>query len=1319
MTERKLLMDDENDFKPRQKKEKLTDSTAIDDQADAQPSVKSPRDMSLLIDIKGRGGRFSDDDSDGESAYSPACSDGENSPTPSVASVASSSCNSVPPLLRRPPETEYEMKQTEESGNSSLEKTSQERVLETKTLAENDKSHEEEPRLPVETMREKAGAGTTETPSRQQQQVKENAINVGGHYDDLPDWLHERIVLSPPASMPKMSMRSPQQIEDEIRLAVNSAAARVQQEINRREQFQNALQTAAAYTPQSPTIEDHLTAPKLAPTVPNDSGQFVNDVRDIPDVMPDEKQVAPPNNYDSAAIDAEDRDLLLVMEVVIGDGRAESIEVREGDNPTTLAKTFAQKYALKPDAVPKLITLLQQQLSAIAETEPEEAMQEDLEEITQEELADPNDWIHGTALNDFVQSTLASVADAEIAEGIYDSNSADHLHIPHPDEVAPQQREYVRDNHREYNYNNLVAKYGHYTQHSGKIDPDGRGARQAAPCDTLEVGDMQFEQQARAASTTAGGSERFSTSATVPAFTTMVSATRSNSSKKKDNNCGSPAYERLYALAESKQKWIQRAQKAKEIEQARDQERMHNVEIMAAKSRELIAHRTNGGYAHIGDRFHGEALSDLAKKTQRHEQRNMERERQQDWMCPKCAFANRYNDNQCQNAVARAGQSPVARTHQSGRQGKSQPVRAKVLCGQPKPERLFKPTLLTTSANVMKAVCANKEKTARVADLRRQRHQLALEEQFQQTCPFRPKINAVSEEIVREKLETAAAAAAVHDESPRQQRNPHHELYENAFHARAQREEQEQAYFSQFSFKPDIGVNALWVAPDKSQNDFVERLAVDKYRELERKRAALYDKYAPNRDPHTGKELFKPEIGRAPAFGRNKQGLPIGDFLYAAHQEQQEYHRQLREKDQREVKQKAQQNFVSEASRQALQRRKADTCSRIFKALLELSRQELSSTSTPGDTNGSISLEQTPTDTQTHEIKQDQVKVSNEGEVVTPSQVDLTALPAEISRVVAIVFEFADHAPISRLEFSEYMDRLVGEVPGLTYTQILFLAEHLHDGKGSRHRHQQHRSDPEREAVLAAAEQQELTFHPVIDKNSREIATKHGRVASSKVFETLNQYFDHYKERKEQLHKQHQREFKKAHPFQPTLMTKAHKREPAATAFYDKIHLGNAKDIGNAAPWEATTSESFVPTMYGNSGTPLPPPAPLQTVPSNARPSVRPIESVRPVEAERTRFYTAADPEEALLDELSGDISRSSSSSQLLEDADLTSRVLAALDDKPTTKLSSPSCSYHFFSPEKADPAKDDGDCTGKHGAVRPPEGATPDPALFDDSTDM
>ncbi|KAL4125073.1 hypothetical protein PRIC2_008663 [Phytophthora ramorum] len=1225
-------------------------------------SVSHVADVPLMLDFKGSPGRFSDDDSDG-SLYSSVCSNDERSPTPS--SAGSSSVSSSSPLLRQAPSsTGFKALRSEASEHSSLDSIPrQDTPQEGGTTLKDDPN----PKFSLDTAVEKKLS-----PKLSQNKLQATEMHAEDSDDDLPDWLRERVVLSPAASNTKMSARSPQQIEDEIRLAVNSAAARVQQELGRREQFQNALQSAAAYSPSSATGDNQSATLKLFPTIGRDSNRLASSSDDLFGNC-SEKEMHPPISPDFAVSDSVQGDLLLLMEVVIGDGRTETIEIHEGDNPDVLASSFAQKHALQPDAVPKLRGLIKDQLNALVETEPEE--------VVQSAAMAADNWTHNSTPDCFV----ASSPDAFTASVSASASKPQTTSQPELDGTPLQMHE--RENHREYSYNNLMARYGHYSQHSGKVDPEGCGDRRSVSSDT------HLTRNAQAVVT-----ERLSAPSTAPAFTTMVH-TRSNSSKKKANLADAPAYERLHALAESKDKWIQRARKAKELELARDQERMHRVELMDAKSRELVANRTNGGYAHIGERLHDEALSDIAKKVQRHERRVAEREEQQNWMCPKCALVNQYTDSRCQNIVALAGQS--SKPHR-GRSPNASNTRRRdtasstnssfgfleshpeVLCGQLKPDRLFQPTLLTTSSTVMKAVSANKDKSSRVASMRRQRHQHAIEEEFQQTCPFRPKINNVSEEIVREKLDTAAAAAAVHGET-RRPRNPHLELYENSFQTRALRDEREEEYFKQFPFKPDIGVNALWVAPDRSQSDFVERLAVDKYHELERKRIALHDKYAPDRDPHTGKELFKPEIGRAPAFSRNKQGLPIGDFLHAAHREQQEYHRRLREKDQRDIKKKSQQTFVSEASRQALERRKMDTCVRIFDKLLILSRQSQSLASSLSEATPELAK-------QNSDLKpQSQQEESNEA--VIPAQVNLSSLPAEISRVVAIVFEYANHSSISRDAFSGYMDRLVREVPGVTYSQIVFLSEHLHADRGGMHRHQMHHSDPEREAALVAAEQKELTFHPVIDKNSREIATKHGRVASSKVFHALNQYYDHYLERKEQLRKQQQREFSKSHPFHPTFVTKAHQREPVANAFYDKIRTGNCEDAGNATIWRSSASVSSASASYRNVGG-LAPPAPLQTAISNARPCVRPIES------ERSRFYTAATADEVQLDESSG-MSRSSSSSQLLEDAELTSRVLAALDERPTaTSPSSAAVSYLT----KALSFSDDASFTDKVCAVRSPE---------------
>ncbi|RLN91665.1 hypothetical protein BBJ28_00001705 [Nothophytophthora sp. Chile5] len=1174
-----------------------------------------------------------------------------------------------------------------------------------------------------------------ETPTQwRQAQSTEGKTSVEEHEDDLPDWLRERPLRSP--SSTEVSSRSVQQIEDEIRFAVDSAAARVQHELNRREQFQSDLQAATACHPDESvsvaTGESEFAVKKASTVGKNELERFSNAPDDLHALLFENSQLQ--ETYTStdpgiATANSEERELLLLMEVVIGDGRTETIEVFEGDNPEMLAAAFAQEYKLEADTVPKLTQLIQDQLVALAETEPDDSTQPALD--TSVDRTYPS--VQDSSIN---SDPLLPPASVVAVAGISPEPSI----LAQQEDGQPIGQTLERDNHREFNYNNLMAKYGHYSQYSGAVNPDVTGTRESASRGSLTMRDIQLAEHTRIAALPG----RLVTSEAAPAFVSTIPMSSSNNLKKKGRLAPPPVFDRLYALAESKTKWIQRAQKAKALELTRQQERMHHVELMAAKSRQLIAHRNNGGYAHIGERLHDEALSDLAKKTQLCQRRAAEREQQVDWMCPKCAFVNQHSDSRCQNivaltrsptqsnyrAVAPAG-STTGRRETSSSLGSSQigflDSHPEVVCGQRKPERLFRPTLLTNSAGVTKGLTANKEKSARMASMRRQRHQRAMEEEFRQMCPFRPKINDVSEEIVREKLENAATTASAEGE-PRRRRDPHLELYEDSFQARASREEREQAYLKQFSFKPDIGVNTLWVASDPSQTDFVERLAVDKYHESERKRVALHDKYAPDRDSNSGKELFKPETGRAPAFARNQHGLPIGDFLHAAHREQQEYHRRLREKDQRDIKQKAQQGFVSEASRQALEKRKKETCARIFDALLMLSRKssppsslvlpDASSSETP-----SPSAASNPSIGDADSSKQDSFFITGsqqpqhqehvsgtESEMVIPSRVDLAALPTEISRVVAIVFEFANHATISRIEFSSHMDRLVREVPGLTYTQVLYLAEHLDDGKRNRRRHHQHQSDPEREAALAAAEQQELTFHPVIDKNSRVIATKHGRAASPKVFLALNQYFDHYRERKEELRKLQQREFDRAHPFQPTLATKAHQRMPAAAAFYDKIRSSSSEEpivTGVLSP--ASISSARASYRYSNAASA--PPAPLQTAITHARPYVRPIESYR------SRFYTATTEEEAQLTENLGPGSRSSSSSQLLEDAELTSRVLAALDDNPVTApLSPPSPFVDLEKTMHVGKSISSSGTAGKVWAARAPEEASvsPSPMLFD-----
>jgi hypothetical protein len=1174
-------------------------------------------------------------------------------------------------------------------------------------------------------------------------------------------------------------------IAQQIRHAIDSAAARVQEELGRREEFESELR--AAFTFEPPTSDDTIRRTSLPL---HEDAEFDDLVASLlhPGLS---NGPAPVQTQDASPDDVNDDDLLLLMEVVIGEGRSETIEVHAGDRPDALAAAFASKHSLQPEAVSTLSRHIQDQLDALAEAEKEASVG----------LTTPGDT-NGLSANSI--STVTGYDDDNTAYGLSYSCShpSDGYHFsihdrdPHLEMSPPpaptildssgegqhsHQSHYMdgheliesvddndmgemrrssasnvdgraRENQREYNYNCLMAKYGHYSQHSGKVDPSAAAAIPKSKPDALTMRNIELAERTRVVDSGRGAASverdrpskssspplKGSSTATVTrAMPTMTTAAVGGKKKKKP--APAPVFQRLFALAESKDKWLQRAQRAKAAEEEREQEEL--LKHAATRSArygvkdgsygsasgatvEFGTNRTGGGsYSHAGERLYDEALADLAKKEKLREQRAVEREHQIDWMCPKCAFVNHHNDEWCKNMVSIPGptsgssiSSGTSKSDAPTRRNSTSPSReplttkqqtSEAACGQPKPSHLFRPTLMTAPASVARAITRNKEKAAATSSKpmasntsRRERSQRAMEEEFRRTCPFKPTINVVSEEIVREKLESEARAAGLTVspvKSPkesqtaenadadttellrrRQRRDPHLALYEDAFHAKANREAREREYMAQFPFKPDIGVNALWVPADESREAFVERLAVSKYREFERRREVLVDKYAPrDRDPTTGRELFKPEVGRAPAFNRNERKLPVGDFLYEAHLEHREYLRRLQEQHELEIRQRQSRGFVSEASRQALEHRKKDTCGRIFDALLRLQSEGCSPVDGRGGGDGdvhSLGSYVTAVD-DTREPHDDEIDAATRGEssfsqsgpsssktidkeapggssfennssdkphdassmldqVVSPRRIDLSQLPAEIGRVVAIIFEFASYEELTLTVFAAHMDTLVGEVPGLTYTQVFFLADLLDDGKGSRRRY-----DPQSAAAIAQAqEDEELTFCPTIDKNSRAIVTKHGRADRAKVFLALNQYYEHYKKRHEQVEKQRRREFDKTHPFQPTLVTKRQERTRAAESFYERI-----AQLEEAQRGPPTPSGSALPTAL-----------------SNARPSVRPIDSEDPLLIAAPRSNHQPDSGYRDFADTAGSTSHGTGEE---DDAELTTRVLAALDE--------------------------------------------------------
>lgn len=1070
--------------------------------------------------------------------------------------------------------------------------------------------------------RESTSAATaTATPLTEPVKIRAHSIS-----DDLPDWLQDRPLLSP-----SYSQASVQQIEDDIRHALDAAASRVTRESERRDRFQHELSRAAS---QAVSVDY--------------SGQSTSTSRGLDELAEQQQQVAMPPAHP---------ELLLLMEVVIGEGRSETIEVHVGDAPQTLAAQFATKHALKPESVPKLTQLIQDQLDALnldelgffddtaAAVAPNEAHQQTEWTVSPPPapMSVPRQQQQSMLPQQQQTEPRPSFqAPEEPTETLFDADAAHSARRDVDSDCEKQEREYSRA----MNYQSLMAKYGHYSQHSGKVNPSshergststGRlaGAQNTSSSgaargkDALTFRNIQLAEHTRDVRrhTLSGGSHHHHAHA--------------SASTSKHRGGKAPAvFDRLYALAETKDKWIRRAQNAKQRELEKEQTQ-RKVE-MAAKSRDLIAHRSTGGYAHIGERLYDEALSDLAKKDRLRAQRAAEREEQIDWMCPKCAFVNQHSDDVCKNVVAQPTPLSSSSSHDEPRTTRRESIGAfndmgssETICGQRKPEQLFRPTLLASSASVASAVHHNKERAARIASIRRERSQQAIEDEFRQACPFKPTINEVSEEIVRERLESearvlsnAAVATTTTASGELRRKDPHLALYEDSFTVRANRQAREDEYLRQYSFKPDIGVNALWV----SGEDVVERLAVSKYQELEKKRQALHDKYAPDRDPTSGRAFFKPETGRAPAFSRNERGLPIGAFLYESHREQQAYHRRLLQQSMDELQQQRQQGFVSEASRQALAARKAKTFRRIFDALVRVSSPRDAS----GDTNDSG--ESGAAETSARDALEPDVPPRAEPTqaplVVTPSHVQLALLPREIAQVVPIVFELANREAFTYEQFAAHMEKLMTDVPGFTYTQVLFLAEHLRDGKSSR-------ASTAAAAAGAGAsnnsdDADELTFHPTIDKNSAAIAKKHGRADRSKVFHALHQYCEHYKDRKAQIQKQQQREFERLHPFKPQCVAKQSKH--LAAGFYDKLKQQELADRQQQQMKDA--------------------PPLLHTALANARPCVRPIDSDA-TEPPRLETRSSSGSSSQFFDDLGPHASSD-------EDADLTSRVLAALDESPS-----------------------------------------------------
>ncbi|GLD94935.1 hypothetical protein PINS_up003560 [Pythium insidiosum] len=258
---------------------------------------------------------------------------------------------------------------------------------------------------------------------------------------ELAEWLRRERSTSLTSSSVDLA-RSVQQIEDDIRAALDSAASRVAQELHRRDLFEQELRAASAGDSEPAARRDdvaysHRTEPAIESTL------------------------------------GEPSDLLLLMDVVIGDGRSETIEVRVGDHPESLAAAFATKHGLAAESVPRLTQHIEEQLDALAAEMAEEAQVQALQRS--HPISDHCDAVSSKPTRDPEQlstttTTTTTTTPSLLSDDVASSSAPPTQQIASPQAVERRQREFER----EHKYNTLMERYGHYTSHSGKVESVAR-----------------------------------------------------------------------------------------------------------------------------------------------------------------------------------------------------------------------------------------------------------------------------------------------------------------------------------------------------------------------------------------------------------------------------------------------------------------------------------------------------------------------------------------------------------------------------------------------------------------------------------------------------------------------------------------------------------------------------------------------------------------------------------------------------------------------------------------------------------------------------
>nr|CCA20915.1 conserved hypothetical protein [Albugo laibachii Nc14] len=805
-------------------------------------------------------------------------------------------------------------------------------------------------------------------------------------------------------------------------------------------------------------------------------------------------------------------DLLLIMEVCLSEGKSETLPIYENANPFEVASAFCYRHCLQEDLSEKLAQQIRSEVTMLKSQNVEDA---DLSENVIAENLSKN-------------GSPTETPETSPKKGFSDPT---FTNSPHPNINGSRSTEIVYGDD-ETRYNALLQRYGSHTHHTaqqavGKKSDDGRSIH-----NTKEAYSRRMMQENKILET-------------ADAFAPLVYLHAKCTQQTMKHEA---VHDRLYALAERKAKWIKREQERKAGKDDDEFVKLTNRQLLSSRSRKLVMHHVpSSNYSHAGERLYQEAHSDLARRERQRCAKKKLLQAELTWSCPKCAHVNQHSDSNCRNTVAlisadkltkkkRANQliveAETTRCKFNGTKSSHSTDSGTIamvahFCSQPKPTTMFQPTLLASfTKSGKKLQHQSKEELKQSTVDRRKRDKHLMEELYQKTFPFQPKINAVSGELVHQRSERLKRLGI---NCGRVKSDIYEALYEHAFEKQATQEARELEYVKSIPFKPDIGINHHWVTGDQSKNDLINRLSVSHMKESEQERIKLMEKYSSDRDPETGRPFFSPSTGRSPYISRNEDKLPIGDYLntfLATRANQQVENSQAVVA---ELKARSNRPYTLRRSQQILAQKKRKVYHTLFEFLI--SRQ------IPQKSVVSVELVK---DGEHAEKEKDDGRISRAKNIdyVDLNILDVGNLPADIINTVILLRDSAKESPVSRATFVALLDAVLKKNSSLSYPKLLVALDHViaYDNN-STNSAEQNRDDLD-----------EMTFHPVIDPHSDYLTNKRGRVQKSRVYETLNQHYEHYEHRKLQARKIAESDFAQQYTFQP----KINKNKRPTSAFYQK-----------------------------------------------------------------------------------------------------------------------------------------------------------------------